>query len=164
MRHNAVSSVLTIPGTTDMLGLLLEENWPPALKFVQSLKKFPGSEEPGHAASMVSIRAAEAAATGGAASTDKIDDPSKGIFDYISTDEKRVARFRAAMAFSHSSPAFFASHFVNSLPWADKGQCPETVVDIGGAGGELCQLSMYFLASVENLISNRHRNCVLDNC
>lgn len=147
-----------------MLGLLLEENWPPALKFVESLKKFPGSEEPGHAASMVSIRAAEAAATGGMASTDKVDDPSKGIFDYISNDEKRVARFRAAMAFSHSSPAFFASHFVNSLPWADKGQCPETVVDIGGAGGELCQLSMYSLAAVENLISNRHRNCVLDNC
>lgn len=155
VRHNAVSSVFLIPGTKDILGLLLEENWPPSMKFVETLKKFPGSEEPGHSAQMVNIRAVEAA-TKGIPSTDKIDDPSKGFFDYIANDEERVARFRGAMAFSHRSPAFFASHFVNSLPWADKDQCPQTVVDIGGAGGELSQLSMAFLTVVDDLIPNGH--------
>lgn len=142
VRHNAVSSVLAISGTKDILGLLMEENWPPAIRFSDSLKKFPGSGEPGHTAQMLAIRAKEAEAAGSSTPANKIDDPSKGFFDYISTDEKRVARFRGAMAFSHSSPAFFASHFVNSLPWAAEEQCPQTVVDIGGAGGELCQLSM----------------------
>lgn len=70
----------------------------------------------------------------------EIDDPSKNFFDYIAKDEKRVARFRSAMGTSTKSLAFKSTFFVDNLPWADKSQCPGTVVDIGGAGGEVLQL------------------------
>ncbi|KAK7755829.1 hypothetical protein SLS62_002114 [Diatrype stigma] len=153
VRHNAVSSVLAFSGTKDIMGLLLEDNWPPAIRFSDSLKRFPGSGEPGHTAQMIAIRAKEAEAAGSNTIAGKFDDPSKGFFDYISTDEKRVTRFRGAMAFSHSSPAFFASHFVNSLPWAAEEQCPQAVVDIGGAGGELCQLILRTYPGVKKAVS-----------
>ncbi len=140
VRHNAVSAVFASPGINAVLGLLLEENWPAAAKFVDSLKRFPGSGEPGHSAQMVALRAADAAA-GNTTSRDEIEDTSKGLFDHISKDEKRVARFRTAMGVSHSTPGFSTLHFVNNLPWADKDQCPQTVIDVGGAGGELSELS-----------------------
>ncbi|CAJ2513893.1 Uu.00g020120.m01.CDS01 [Anthostomella pinea] len=133
VRHNALSGILAvIPGMNDVLGFLVEEHTAAAAKFVESLRRWPGSGEPGHCALMLASRAEKGL------SNDDFEDPSKGYFDFIADDEKRVARFRMAMGLASNSPAYSWSYFVDSLPWADSEQCPETIADIGGAGGELC--------------------------
>lgn len=122
----------------DGLGLFVEEQFSGVAKLVQSLKRFPGSGEPGHSASVIALREEKFLKESGIASQE-IADPTKNFFDYIAEDEKRVARFRSAMGLSTQSAAFSSSYFIKSLPWADRSQCPETVVDIAGAGGELAE-------------------------
>ncbi|KAI0902010.1 S-adenosyl-L-methionine-dependent methyltransferase [Annulohypoxylon nitens] len=138
IRHNAISSALTVPQLKDMLGLFVDEQLSGATKLAESLRRFAGSGEPGHSACVLAYR--ETKAIKGSGVNEKIADPTKNFFDYIAEDEKRVARFRSAMGMSTKSLAFRSSYFVDALPWADKSQCPETVVDIGGAGGDLCHL------------------------
>lgn len=121
-----------------MLGLFVDEQLSGATKLAESLRRFAGSGEPGHSACVLAYR--EAKAIKGSGVNKEIADPTKYFFDYIAEDEKRVARFRSAMGMSTKSLAFRSSYFVDALPWADKSQCPETVVDIGGAGGDLCHL------------------------
>ncbi|KAI2464707.1 S-adenosyl-L-methionine-dependent methyltransferase [Annulohypoxylon bovei var. microspora] len=139
IRHNAISSALTVPQLKDMLGLFIDEQLSGASKIDESIQRFPGTGEPGHSASVIAFREAKAIKESGVGK-EEIADPSKNFFDYIAEDEKRVTRFRSAMGMSTKSLALRSSFFVDSLPWADKNQCPETVVDIGGSGGELCQL------------------------
>ncbi|KAI1767039.1 S-adenosyl-L-methionine-dependent methyltransferase [Hypoxylon sp. FL1150] len=137
VKHNAASATLAT-AMKDLLGLFIDEQCGGASKLVESLKRFPGSGEPGHSALVLSIREEKAIKEGKIVDYE-IADPSKGFWDYISHDEKRVARFRSAMGVSTRSMAYRASYFTDNLPWADKEQCPETIADIGGAGGEVCQ-------------------------
>ncbi|OTB17791.1 hypothetical protein K445DRAFT_364828 [Daldinia sp. EC12] len=138
VRHNAMSSVFTVPEMKDILGLFVEEQLSGVIKLVESIQRFPGSGEPGHSASVLAFREEKAVKELGI-NREEIADPSNNFFNYIAEDEKRVARFRSAMGVSTKAPAFTSAYFVNTLPWANKDQCPETVVDIGGAGGEVVQ-------------------------
>ncbi|KAI1469283.1 S-adenosyl-L-methionine-dependent methyltransferase [Daldinia caldariorum] len=138
VKHNAISSVFTSPEMKDILGLYAEEQLSGVVKLVESIRRFPGSGEPGHSASVLAFREEKAVKEIGI-NREEIADPTKNFFDYIAEDEKRVARFRSAMGVSTKAPGFTSSYFVKTLPWADKDQCPETVVDIGGAGGEVIQ-------------------------
>ncbi|KAI1454009.1 S-adenosyl-L-methionine-dependent methyltransferase [Annulohypoxylon moriforme] len=139
VRHNAVSSALTVPQLKDLLGLFIDEQLAGCSRIVDGIQRFPGSGEPGHSGSVIAFREAKVIKESGI-DKEEIADTSKNLFDYIAEDEKRVARFRSAMGMSTKSLAFKSSYFVDSLPWADKSQCPETVVDIGGSGGDLCHL------------------------
>ncbi|KAI8956621.1 S-adenosyl-L-methionine-dependent methyltransferase [Daldinia sp. FL1419] len=138
VRHNAISSVFTVPEMKDILGLFIDEQLSGVTKLAESMRRFPGSGEPGHSASVLAFREEKAVKEMGI-DKQEVEDPSKNFFDYIAEDEKRVARFRSAMGVSTKAPAFSSSYFVDTLPWANKDQCPETVVDIGGAGGEVIQ-------------------------
>ncbi|KAI0377154.1 S-adenosyl-L-methionine-dependent methyltransferase [Hypomontagnella monticulosa] len=151
VRHNALSAVLTAPQMKDMLGLVVDEQLSGVSKLVQSMQRFPGSGEPGHSASVLAFREAKAIKDYGI-DKEEITDPTKNFFDYIAEDEKRVGRFRSAMGLSTKSLAFKSTYFVDNLPWADKNQCPETVVDIGGAGGELCELILRTHPNVKKAI------------
>ncbi|KAI0594376.1 S-adenosyl-L-methionine-dependent methyltransferase [Biscogniauxia sp. FL1348] len=163
VRHNAVSAVFAaLPGMRDFLGLVAEEQVPAACAFVASLRQFPGSGEPGHSALMVALRAQQQQQRQEKeAGVDVQDpDPSKGLFDFIADDEARVARFRSAMGMAAHTPAFAHTHFVDNLPWSSSSGggggaacCPETVVDIGGAGGDLCQLMLRTHAGVRRAVS-----------
>ncbi|KAI1491675.1 S-adenosyl-L-methionine-dependent methyltransferase [Biscogniauxia mediterranea] len=158
VRHNAVSAVFAaLPGMRDFLGLVAEEQVPAAGAFVESLRRFPGSGEPGHSALMVALREQQQR------KEDKteveVQDPSKGLFDFIAGDAARVARFRTAMGMAAHSPAFAHTHFVDNLPWSSSSGaaaaccCPETVVDVGGAGGDICQLVLRTHAGVRKAVS-----------
>ncbi|KAI1212152.1 S-adenosyl-L-methionine-dependent methyltransferase [Annulohypoxylon truncatum] len=136
IRHNAISAAFTVPQMKDLLGLFVGEQLTGCFKIVESLQRYPGTGEPGHSASVLAFREAKAIEESGI--NKEIADPSKNLFDYLAEDETRVARFRSAMGISTKSLAFRSSYFVDSLPWADKDQCPETIVDIGGSGGDLC--------------------------
>ncbi|KAI1803060.1 S-adenosyl-L-methionine-dependent methyltransferase [Daldinia bambusicola] len=154
VKHNAISSVFTAPEMKDILGLFVEEQLAGTFKFAESIRRYPGSGEPGHSSSVLAFRE-EKAVKEMEINKEEIADPSKNFFDYIAEDKKRVARFRSAMGVSAKAPAFTSSYFVNTLPWADKDQCPETVVDIGGAGGEVIQ-------SILRAYPNVKKGAVLD--
>ncbi|KAI0017503.1 S-adenosyl-L-methionine-dependent methyltransferase [Xylariomycetidae sp. FL0641] len=146
VRHNGASALLArVPGTRALLGLLAAEQAPGAARFAESLRRFPGSGEPGHAALALAIRDPGDGEGEG--------DPTRGLFALIADDAERVARFRAAMGLGARAPGFAASYFVEALPWGGGGGgggageasgggggggCPARVVDVGGAGGELC--------------------------
>ncbi|KAI8628312.1 S-adenosyl-L-methionine-dependent methyltransferase [Xylariaceae sp. FL1651] len=148
VKHNAVSSLFAIiPGMKDLLGLLVEDNRMGAAKFVESIQRFPGSGEPGHSALMIASRYAKGL------SNDNIDDPTKGFFDFIADDEKRVTRFRNAMGMSTRAPGYSASYFLDAVPWANSERCPKTIIDIGGAGGDLCKQILRRYAGVEKATS-----------
>ncbi|KAI2626775.1 S-adenosyl-L-methionine-dependent methyltransferase [Hypoxylon sp. NC1633] len=151
VKHNAMSSVFISSQMQDMLGLLMDEQCSGISKFTESLRRFPGSGEPGHSSSVLALREAKALKESGF-SKEEITDPSKNFFDYIAEDEKRVARFRSAMGNSTKTLAYKSSYFVDNLPWADENQCPETVVDIGGAGGELCQLLLRTYPNIKKAV------------
>ncbi|KAI1638099.1 S-adenosyl-L-methionine-dependent methyltransferase [Biscogniauxia mediterranea] len=157
VRHNAVSAMFAaVPGMRDFLGLVTEEQVPAAGAFVESLRRFPGSGEPGHSALMVALREQQQRKKEeDKAGVEEVQDPSKGLFDFIAGDAARVARFRTAMGMAAHSPAFAHTHLVDNLPWSSGGaaSCPETVVDVGGAGGEICQLVLRTHAGVRKAVS-----------
>ncbi|KAI0437378.1 S-adenosyl-L-methionine-dependent methyltransferase [Xylaria telfairii] len=132
VRHNATSALFAlIPGIKDALSLLVEDNPNGARHFVESVRKYPGSGEPGHSALMLAERAERGL------SKDNIEDPSKGLFDLIADDEPRLTRFRNAMGMSTRAPGYAVRYFLDNIPWDDAAKCPKTIVDIGGAGGDL---------------------------
>ncbi|TRX96971.1 hypothetical protein FHL15_002277 [Xylaria flabelliformis] len=140
VRHNAVSAIFTlIPGIKDALSLLVEDNPNGARRFVESVKRYPGSGEPGHSALMFAERAMRGL------SNDDIKDPSKGLFDIIADDPARLTRFRNTMGMATRAPGYAVEYFLDSVPWSDAARCPKRVVDIGGAGGDLSKqiLSRY---------------------
>ncbi|KAI0003509.1 S-adenosyl-L-methionine-dependent methyltransferase [Xylariaceae sp. FL0662B] len=132
VRHNAVSATLNMDGVKDIVGFITEEIPHGTLRFVESLRRWPGTGEPGHTGFAMWCRS-----QAGLSETD-VADPTKGFFDYIANDQERVARFHRAMGFSFATPAFASSHFVENLAWANGGECPETIVDIAGSSGALC--------------------------
>ncbi|KAI1746945.1 S-adenosyl-L-methionine-dependent methyltransferase [Xylaria castorea] len=132
VRHNAVSALFTlIPNMKDILSLLMEDNPNGARRFVESVKRYPGSGEPGHAALMFAER------TERGLSNENIEDPSRGIFDIIADDPPRLTRFRNTMGMATRAPGYSVEYFLDSVPWDDAARCPKSIVDIGGAGGDL---------------------------
>ncbi|GAW25505.1 putative o- protein [Rosellinia necatrix] len=143
VRHNAVSALFAlVPNIRDAMGLLVEDNPNGARRFVESVRRFPGSGEPGHSALMVAERAERGL-------DHAVADPSKGFFDLIADDPPRLQRFRNTMGMSTRAPGYAVSYFLDAVPWGasgdndnnnnnNTGRCPARIVDIGGAGGDLC--------------------------
>ncbi|KAI0459503.1 S-adenosyl-L-methionine-dependent methyltransferase [Xylaria acuta] len=131
VRHNATSALFAlIPGVKDALSLLVEDNPDGARRFVESVRRYPGSGEPGHSALMFAERDARGL------SNEDIGDPTRGLFDVIADDEARVTRFRNAMGMSTRAPGYSNVYFLDNVPWADAARCPGKIVDVGGAGGD----------------------------
>ncbi|KAI0415484.1 S-adenosyl-L-methionine-dependent methyltransferase [Xylaria grammica] len=132
VRHNGISGMLALaPGMKDALNILAEDNPNGARRFVEAVRRFPGSGEPGHSALMVAERAERGLAD------EDIADPSKGFFDLIADDAARLTRFRNTMGMSTRAPGYSAAYFLDNVPWGDAARCPKTIVDVAGAGGDL---------------------------
>ncbi|KAI0431613.1 S-adenosyl-L-methionine-dependent methyltransferase [Xylaria sp. FL1042] len=148
VRHNSISGLFALaPGMKDVLGLLAEDNPNGARRFVESVRRFPGSGEPGHSALMMAERAERGL------SNDQIADPSKGFFDLIADDEVRLTRFRNSMGMSTRAPGYAASYFLDNVPWGDAARCPRSIVDIAGAGGDLSKQILQRYPGVERATS-----------
>ncbi|KAI1357803.1 S-adenosyl-L-methionine-dependent methyltransferase [Xylaria arbuscula] len=150
VKHNTVSALFGLnPGMTDLLHMLAEENPLGAMKFVEAMRRYPGSGEPGHSARMV----AERSERGLSNDINNIADPTKGFFDMIASDPVRVSRFRASMDTATRAPGFAFSYFLDNVPWGDASQCPKTIVDIAGAGGDVCKQILRRYSGVEKATS-----------
>ncbi|KAI1113842.1 S-adenosyl-L-methionine-dependent methyltransferase [Nemania sp. NC0429] len=131
VKHNASSAIFALPMFKDALALLVKDQPNGARKFVESVRRFPGSGEPGHAALMVAEREAKGL------SNDEVADPTKGLFDFLADDPARIASFRNTMAMGTRAPGFAVTYFLDNVPWDDAARCPRRIVDIGGSGGDL---------------------------
>ncbi|KAI0970508.1 S-adenosyl-L-methionine-dependent methyltransferase [Xylaria arbuscula] len=150
VRHNSISGLFAlVPGMKTVLCMLADDNPKGALHFAESVRRFPGSGEPGHSALMVAERAEKGISNEGG----DIPDPSKGFFDFIADDEARVTRFRSAMGMSTRAPGYAATYFLDSVPWSDAAQCPRTIVDVAGAGGDLSKQVLQRYAGIERAVS-----------
>ncbi|KAI0520832.1 S-adenosyl-L-methionine-dependent methyltransferase [Xylaria bambusicola] len=148
VKHNNISALFGLaPGMVDALSLLAEDNPAGAMKFVESLRRYPGSGEPGHSARMVLERAERGL------SNDDVADPTKGFFDLIAEDTARVTRFRNTMDMGTRQPGYAASYFLDSVPWDDTTRCPKTIVDIAGAGGDVSKQILRRYAGVAKATS-----------
>lgn len=130
VKHNAVSALFASPMIKDAISLLARDNPNGARKFVESVRRFPGSGEPGHSALMLTEREERGL------SNDEIADPTKGLFDLIADDPARLARFRNTMGMATRAPGYAVSYFLDNVPWGDASYCPRRIVDVGGAGGD----------------------------
>ncbi|KAI0165595.1 S-adenosyl-L-methionine-dependent methyltransferase [Xylariaceae sp. FL1272] len=144
VKHNAVSAMFAaLPGARDILGLFAEEQMLGAGGFIESIQRFPGSGEPGHASAMIVERNKRGL------SNDSIEDPSKGLFDLVADDAPRVTRYRNAMGMGTRAPGYAASYFLDTVPWSDAKSCPKTIVDVGGAGGDFVKQILKRFPNVE---------------
>lgn len=150
VKHNNVSALFGLsPGMSDVLNLLAEDNPLGAMKFVESLHRYPGSGEPGHSARMV----AERSERGLSNDIKDVTDPSKGFFDMIASDAARVTRFRNSMDTATRAPGYSFTYFLDNVPWGDPAQCPKRIVDIAGAGGDVSKQILRRFPGVESATS-----------
>ncbi|KAK5624951.1 hypothetical protein RRF57_000667 [Xylaria bambusicola] len=148
VKHNNISALFGLaPGMADVLNQLAEDNPAGAMKFVESLRRYPGSGEPGHSARMVAERAERGL------SNDEVADPTKGFFDMIAEDTARVTQFRNMMDMTTKQPGYAASYLLDSVPWDDATRCPKAIVDIAGAGGDVSKQILRRYAGVEKATS-----------
>ena len=115
--HTAASRQLaTNPDVRDGIGLMFDDFWPSFARTVDALETFT-DQKPNH--------------TGWALAHQSTD---KNLFEYLTTQPIRAARFGGAMRFfSATVPGNDPHLLLAAYPWASLGAA--TVVDVGGSTG-----------------------------
>ncbi|KAH3999594.1 hypothetical protein HBH98_085830 [Parastagonospora nodorum] len=93
------------------------EDWPPMLKLVETLEKYPSSEEPLESAFAIAHNIRDDA------------------FKLWEKDPARIAQFSNAMAFLHAGSGFQPSEVLSSL--SVSGSNTSVFVDVGGSTGHV---------------------------
>ncbi|KAK8085984.1 hypothetical protein PG994_000958 [Apiospora phragmitis] len=158
VRHNAVSGALRTKLAHDAVGFVLEEYGPAALRYVESLRRFPASSaRPDETAVAL---ANGFAGTGG------------DIFSAIAGEPARIERFANAMSWVMTLPENSTDHSVGNVPWSpssstpppprpassatghdDNMTCPRVIVDVGGSRGALGRALLRRYPRIECVIS-----------
>ncbi|ETS77607.1 hypothetical protein PFICI_09669 [Pestalotiopsis fici W106-1] len=112
--HTKVLRFLVAQENRDWLRLQAEEMWPPAVKMLDALRKWPGSEEPNETAFSLA------------------NNTNGSIYDAIANDPDRAVRFGSAMK-AASAQEDYVGHLLDHYDWASLG--PAQVVDVGGSDG-----------------------------
>ncbi|KAL5115578.1 hypothetical protein ACEQ8H_006554 [Pleosporales sp. CAS-2024a] len=98
------------------VGLTTQENWPPMLKLVETLKKYPGSEEPLESAFAIAHNMHDDA------------------FKLWEKDPARIEQFSNAMAFLHAGSGFQPAEILSDVP---SPHHHPVFVDVGGSTGHV---------------------------
>lgn len=104
VRHNAVSGALQTTLAHDAVGFALEEYGPAALRYVESLRRFPASSARPDKTALALANGF--AGTGG------------DTFSAIAGELARIERFANAMSWVMTLPENSADHFVSNVPWS----------------------------------------------
>ncbi|KAF2757675.1 putative O-methyltransferase [Pseudovirgaria hyperparasitica] len=117
IRHNATSKLLVqSPLLHQWIGVLVDEMWAAGARTVDSMQKWPGSEEP--------TETGYALAHG------------QSLWDALRSNELRAQRFADGMQYLQSHPIFDISHLFRDLGWTEE-TCPKLLVDVGGSHGSV---------------------------
>ncbi|KAL2846351.1 S-adenosyl-L-methionine-dependent methyltransferase [Aspergillus pseudoustus] len=116
--HTTASErLVTNPELTAFLGHCTHEAFPAASRLVDSLRKFPDTEEPSQAGFNVAFGT---------------EDP---LFTFLVKNPDRFERFNQGMAGLSKSGGRSVKQVVEGFPWAELGEA--TVVDVGGGNGHV---------------------------
>ncbi|KAI0409402.1 sterigmatocystin 8-O-methyltransferase [Xylaria palmicola] len=116
--HTRASRLLADPRMNDWLATHAEEGWPAAVKMINALQKWPGSQEPNE--------------TGFALANDTSDN----LYDVLAANPPRARRFAHFIATNASSRGDDdAADVVEGYDWGSLG--PAKVVDVGGSRGHV---------------------------
>lgn len=113
--HTRTSKMLANSVVNDWLKVGTEEMWPAAVKMLDALEKWPGSQETNETGFSLSNNAIEP------------------IYTLVGSSPERAVRFANAMKVFSTRPEYDPSYIVENYDWASLGQ--SQVVDIGGAQG-----------------------------
>ena len=117
--HNAVSlAIAKVPFLTNQIGGCLSVLAPAALRGVEQMQKWPGSQDPAHTA--------YALANG----CDGV------MFDILHQFPKQSEDYTKMMDALGSAPMLHFDNCIRDLQWSE-AEIPKTVVDMGGANGAL---------------------------
>lgn len=134
VQHNAASALLaTLPMAHDFLGTMTEEMAPSSLRMAESLRRYPGSQEPKESAACIA---------------NGIDED---YYAYLARQPERARRAASAMSIGTKAPSHAASHFVDNCGW-DKA-CPKKIVDVGGAHGNFSMALLERYDGIESAVS-----------
>ncbi|OTA89512.1 hypothetical protein M434DRAFT_398554 [Hypoxylon sp. CO27-5] len=123
--HTKASKFLTIPSVNAWVNCGADESWVSAVRMVDALQKWPGSQEPNETAFAL------------ANNTDN------SIYGVLSDDPPRALRFAGAMKAMAFLPGYGTSEVVKDYDWASLGKA--LVVDVGGSQGHIAlELAKHF--------------------
>ncbi|KAL2859608.1 S-adenosyl-L-methionine-dependent methyltransferase [Aspergillus pseudodeflectus] len=116
--HTTASErLVTNPELTAFLGHCTHEAFPAASRLVDSLRKYPNTEEPSQAGFNVAFGT---------------EDP---LFTFLTKNPDRFERFNQGMAGLSKSGGRSVKQVIEGFPWGDLGEA--TVVDVGGGNGHV---------------------------
>ncbi|KAI1075566.1 S-adenosyl-L-methionine-dependent methyltransferase [Whalleya microplaca] len=115
--HTQASKALADPSVAKWLSSGAEDFWPAAVRIVDAIEKWGDSQEPNHT---------------GFALANNTDGT---VYDVVSSDPARAARFAGCMNAHTSTSAHSLSYILDYYDWAALGQA--RVVDLGGARGHV---------------------------
>ncbi|KAI9663956.1 MAG: hypothetical protein M1821_007447 [Bathelium mastoideum] len=115
--HTELSRYLaTNPGARAWLAQTTEDMWPAAVKAVDAIQKWPGSEEPGESGFSVTNQTTDS------------------YYVEMNKQPERLQRFKDTMKLFHeSAPGLQVKHVIAAYDWATVEDC--LVVDVGGSHG-----------------------------
>lgn len=114
--HTAASKALVeVPQLLPWLCQACDDMWPATSRFVDAMKKWPGSEEPSQTAFNIATGAEDS------------------YFVDMAKSPDRVKKFADAMSFFYKMPGFETSHVIEAFDWLSLAD--GLVVDVGGSHG-----------------------------
>lgn len=117
--HSAASKLLLqLPLLHQWIGVVCEEMLPSAVKAVEAIGRWPGSQEPNETGFALANGAGQS------------------FWDSLGSGPERAQRFSDAMLFLQSGPAFDPEHLFKDLDWNPES-CPKVLVDVGGSQGSI---------------------------
>ena len=117
--HTSLSKAfLDYPLLHQWIGTVCQEMLPSAIRAVDAIQLWPGSQEPHHTA--FSLANGEGCT----------------FFEMIGQDSERTQRFSDAMLFLQVGPPFDLEYLFKALDWEAAG-CPQMLVDVGGSNGSV---------------------------
>ncbi|KAI1267557.1 S-adenosyl-L-methionine-dependent methyltransferase [Xylariaceae sp. FL1019] len=139
VKHNANSLALTSPLAHDAVGFATEEYAPAALRYADSLARFPKSDKASESPCAI--------ANGSVGDRD--------IFSLIANDSSRVSRVANAMGWVLTVPETSLHLFLDQVPWSRPNggrPCPKVVVDVGGSHGGLAEALLRRFPGIEHVV------------
>ncbi|KAI9755733.1 MAG: hypothetical protein M4579_004163 [Chaenotheca gracillima] len=120
VRHTVASRMLVEdPTLYDFVGLLTDDFHAASIKVIESMKKYPGSEEPNETGFNVEYNT------------------SSPLYVELAKDPERMRRFRSGMSFSLRDQGLDLRYLVQGFDWAEIDKPGNTVVDVGGGHGDV---------------------------
>ena len=136
--HTAASKALaSMPLLQDLVAFLSHEMWPSASRLVDTMEKWPGSQQPNESGFAL------------ACATDM------PMFDVVGRDPERARRMAGAMTLMHTGPGYSVKHLLENFEWGEAAR--GVLVDVGGGKGTVGTEIARYLREMKCIVQDLHQ-------